>query len=99
MKDMKPNMRPEMNELRGAGEVGNDSPHSVMKAGGEDGRRYEAKILIDRVVRDNDMSGYNHNATSSQPSNNGRENEMWAKKQDVKAVNMGTPNVDGTYRY
>jgi hypothetical protein len=97
--EKKMNMRPEMNELRGAGEFGNDSPHSVMKAGGEDGRRYEAKILIDRVVRDNDMSGYNHNATSSQPSNDGRENEMMMKKKDVSAMKMGTPNPDGTYSY
>lgn len=75
-----------------------DSPDSIRRGGGEDPRRYEAKIIIDRVVRDNDMSGYNHNATSSQPANNGRENEMWAKSQDVKAVKKGTPMPDGTYR-
>lgn len=97
MKDMKPNMRPAQNELRGPGEFGNDSPASVQRAGGHDPRRYDAKIVIDRAITDHDMSGYNHNATSSQPSNNGRENEMMMKKQDVKAMNMGTPNVDGTY--
>ncbi len=97
MKDMKPNMRPAQEELRGNGEFGNDSANSVRRAGGEDPRRYDAKIVIDRVITDHDMSGYNHNATSSQPSNNGRENEMWARKQDVKAANMGTPNPDGTY--
>ncbi len=99
MKDMKPNMRPAQNELRGAAEFGNDSPDSVRRAGGEDPRRYDAKIMIDRAITNHDMSGYNHNATSSQPSNNGRENEMWAKKQNVKAANMGTPNVDGTYSF
>lgn len=75
-----------------------DSPDSIRRAGGEDPRRYEAKIAIDRVVINHDMSGYNHNATSSQPANNGRENEMWAREQDVKAVRKGTPMPDGTYR-
>ena len=75
----------------------NDSPDSIRRGGGEDSRRYTAKIIIDRVVKDNDASGYNHNATSSQPSNNGRENEMWMNEKDVKAVKMGTPAPDGTY--
>lgn len=74
-----------------------DSPDSIRRGGGEDPRRYEAKIIIDRVVRDNDMSGYNHNATSSQPSNNGRENEMQMNRMDKKSNMMGTPHPDGTY--
>lgn len=86
-------------ELRSFGEIGNDSPDSIRRAGGEDPRRYDAKIAIDRVVKDNDMSGYNHNATSSQPANNGRENEMQMNRMDKKAANMGTPNPDGTYSY
>jgi hypothetical protein len=98
MKELKPGMKPQP-ALRQPGEFGNDSPNSVRRAGGEDPRRYDAKIVIDRAITDHDMSGYNHNATSSQPSNNGKENEMWAKKQNVKAVNMGTPNPDGTYSY
>lgn len=77
----------------------NDSPDSIRRGGGEDPRRYEAKILIDRVVRDNDMSGYNHNGTSSQPSNMGRENEMRMNMMDKKAMNMGDPHPDGTYSY
>ena len=85
-------------ELRSAPEQGNDSPDSIRRAGGEDPRRYDAKIAIDRVVRDNDMSGYNHNATSSQPSNNGRENEMRMNMKDTQAGKMGTPMPDGTYR-
>ena len=76
----------------------NDSADSIRRAGGEDPRRYDAKIAIDRAVRDNDMSGYNHNATSSQPANNGRENEMYMNRKDIKAVAMGTPAPDGTYR-
>lgn len=73
-----------------------DSPDSIRRAGGEDSRRYDAKIAIDRVVRNNDMSGYNHNATSSQPANNGRENEMQMGKMDKRSNMMGTPNPDGT---
>lgn len=84
-------------ELRHAGMQNTDHMQDIQRGGGSDPRRYAAKIAIDRSVRDHDMSGYNHNATSSQPANNGRENEMWAKEQDVKAVRMGTPNPDGTY--
>ena len=96
--DMKVNENREMKEHRSFGEVGKDSPDSIRRGGGEDPRRYMAKIAMDRMVRDNDMSGYNHNATSSQPANDGRENEMWTRKQEVKAVGMGTPEPDGMYR-
>jgi hypothetical protein len=84
-------------ELRHMGMQNTDNMQDIQRGGGSDPRRYQAKILIDTKVRDHDMSGYNHNATSSQPANNGRENEMWAKEQDVKAMNMGTPHPDGTY--
>lgn len=84
-------------ELRHMGMQNTDNMQDIQRGGGSDPRRYQAKILIDTKVRDHDMSGYNHNATSSQPANNGRENEMWAKEQDVKATNMGTPHPDGTY--
>lgn len=98
MAEMKVNERRPMKEDRSFGEVGNDSPDSIRRAGGEDPRRYDAKIIMDRVVRDNDMSGYNHNATSSQPANNGRENEMQMNRMDKRANMMGTPEPDGTYR-
>lgn len=91
--------RKEMKANRSFGDVGNDSPDSIRRAGGEDPRRYEAKIAIDRVIMNHDMSGYNHNATSSQPANGGRENEMFMKEKDVKVADMGTPNSDGTYKY
>ena len=86
------------NRAYNAGEGSHDSPDSIRRAGGEDPRRYDAKIVIDRKVMDHDMSGYNHNATSNQPANRGNENEMWAKETDVKAMRMGTPEPDGTYR-
>jgi hypothetical protein len=91
--------RPQM-ELRhpGAHHV-HDSPNDIRRGGGSDHRRYEAQIIIDRKIRDHDMSGYNHNATSTQPANGGHENEMYENEQDVKAVRMGTPNPDGTYTY
>lgn len=95
--DMKINESPEMKGNRSSERVGEDSADSIRRAGGEDPRRYDAQIIIDRVVKDNDMSGYNHNATSSQPANGGRENEMQMKRMDRKSNMMGTPNPDGTY--
>lgn len=86
-------------ELRHAGMQNTDHMQDIQRGGGSDPRRYQAKILIDTKVRDHDMSGYNHNATSSQPSNGGHENEMYEKERDVKAVKMGTPHPDGTYSY
>jgi hypothetical protein len=91
------NESPEMKGNRSAPRAGMDSPDSIRRGGGEDPRRYEARMIIDRVVRDNDQSGYNHNATSSQPANDGRENEMQMNRMDRKAAGMGTPNPDGTY--
>ena len=91
------NMNRPQSELRHMGMQNTDHMQDIQRGGGSDPRRYQAKIMIDRAVRDNDMSGYNHNATSSQPSNDGHENEMWAKEQDVKADRMGTPHPDGTY--
>jgi hypothetical protein len=84
-------------ELRHMGMQNTDNMQDIQRGGGSDPRRYQAKILIDRTVRDHDMSGYNHNATSSQPANGGHENQMYEKEMDVKAVKMGTPNPDGTY--
>lgn len=97
--DNKVNESPEMKGNRSSPRLSDnsDSPNSIRRAGGEDPRRYEAKIAIDRVVKDNDMSGYNHNATSTQPANNGKENEMQMNRMDKRAHMMGTPNVDGTY--
>lgn len=86
------------NRAYDAGKGMSDSADSVRRAGGEDPRRYDAKIIIDRKVVDHDMSGYNHNSTSSQPANHGRENEMWAREQDVKVASKGYPNPDGTRR-
>lgn len=95
--EKKVNEMREMKEDRSFSEKGRDSDDSIRRAGGEDPRRYDARIAIDRVVRDNDMSGYNHNATSSQPANNGRENEMQMDRMDKRAPKMGTPHPDGTY--
>ena len=95
--DKSVNESPEMKGNRSAPRMGEDSMDSIRRGGGEDPRRYEAKIAIDRVVRDNDMSGYNHNGTSSQPANMGRENEMQMGRMDKRAGMMGTPNPDGTY--
>ena len=95
--DNKVNESPEMMGNRASARVGEDSADSVRRGGGEDPRRYEAKLIIDRVVKNNDMSGYNHNATSTQPANDGRENEMQMNRMDRRSNMMGTPNPDGTY--
>lgn len=97
--DNKMNEKPEMKGNRSSPRLSDnsDSPDSIRRGGGEDPRRFEAKIIIDRVVKNNDMSGYNHNATSSQPANNGRENEMQMNRMDKRSNMMGTPNPDGTY--
>jgi hypothetical protein len=97
--DKKVNENRPQTELRHMGMQNTDHMQDIQRGGGSDPRRYQAKILIDRTVRDHDMSGYNHNATSSQPANGGRENQMYEKEMDVKAVKMGTPNPDGTYSY
>jgi|ERR1017187_3326872 hypothetical protein len=97
MADEKVNERRPMLEDRHPNAERMDSPDSIRRGGGEDPRRYAAKIAIDRVVRDHDESGYNHNATSSQPSNDGRENEMQMNRMDKKANAKGTPHDDGTY--
>ena len=96
--DKKVNENRPMKEDRHPNAERMDSPDSIRRGGGEDPRRYEAKILIDRVVRDNDQSGYNHNATSSQPANDGRENEMHMNRMDKEAMGKGTPMPDGMYR-
>lgn len=85
------------NRAYDAGKGMSDSHESIQRAGGEDPRRYDAKIVIDRKIMDHSQSGYNHNDTSNQPSNYGKENEMWADEQDTKAMRMGTPNPNGTY--
>lgn len=90
----------EDNRAYNAGEGMHDSDDSIRQAGGEDPRRHMFKPVIDRVVKDHEMSGYNHNASGSQPANGGHENEMhYARMQERKAHAMGTPEPDGTYKY
>lgn len=50
----------------------------------EDPRRASARVAIERVVKNHDVSGYNHNSTPEQPANGGHENEMWVKESDIK---------------
>ena len=49
-----------------AGEGMTDSDGSIRRAGGDDPRRHDASIVIDRKVRDHDQSGYNHAYTPKQ---------------------------------
>lgn len=71
-----------------AGAGMSDSPDSIRRAGGEDPRRMEVEILIDRKVRDNDMSGYNHAYTT--------ENDAFNRAAERKAMGMGQTMPDGT---
>lgn len=80
---------------RSFGDIGNDSPDSIRRGGGEDPRRYEAKILMDTKVRDHDMSGYNHNGVQAPEAAIGNNEHM--NLMERRANSMGTPNPDGTY--
>ncbi len=82
-------MKPMDNRACQAGAGMKDSPDSVRRGGGEDPRRYEAKIVIDRKVMDHDQSGYNHAYTP--------EMDKFAREAERKAVGMGNPMPDGTY--
>ena len=84
-----------MKELRSAPEQGHDSPASIQRGGGEDPRRYEAKIMIDRSVRDHDISGYNHNGVKDPEMARGNNEHM--AKMERRAEHMGTPMPDGLY--
>ncbi len=72
-----------------AGQGTKDSDDSVRRAGGEDPRRYDAKILIERKIADHDQSGYNHAYTP--------EADAFARQAERKAMGMGTPRPDGLY--
>lgn len=82
---------PGQGENRSFGKVGNDNPHDIMRAGGSDPRRHDAKIVIERKIVDHDQSGYNHAYTPNSDS--------FARAAEKKAMGMGTPNPDGTYSY
>lgn len=88
------------NRAYDAGKGMHDNPHDIMRAGGSDPRRHDARIVIERKVFDHEMSGYNHNATPGQPANGGHENEIeYAHMQDRKVKAMGTIEPDGRFKY
>ena len=90
------NEHTQMKELKSFGDIGNDSPNSIRRGGGEDPRRYAAQIMIDSAVRDHSYSGYNHNGVISDPESALGNNEHM-KMMQRKAMGMGTPHPDGTY--
>jgi hypothetical protein len=89
-------MREQMKDNRAMNKVGNDSPDSIRRAGGEDLRRYDAKIIMDRKVMDHSISGYNHNGVKDPESAIGNNEHM--SKMDRRAMQMGSPMPDGTYK-
>lgn len=92
---MSVNQRKEMMGNRSFGEIGDDSPDSIRRAGGEDPRRYDAQIMINRTVMNHDMSGYNHNGVQAPEAATG--NNEYKAMMERKVMGMGTPNPDGTY--
>lgn len=80
-----------MGESRSFGPVGNDSAHDIMRAGGADPRRPQAKIVIERKIMDHDQSGYNHAYTP--------DSDEYARAAERKAMGMGNPMPDGKYEY
>jgi len=78
-----------MGEDRSFGPIGNDSPHNIMRAGGDDPRRVMAANVIERKIVDHDQSGYNHAYTP--------DSDKYAREAERKAMGMGNPNPDGTY--
>lgn len=84
----------QMKELR-SGMSNKDSDDSIRRSGGEDPRRYEAKIMIDRTVTNHDQSGYNHNGIIIPEAATG--NNEYKSMMDKRAMSMGMPNSDGTY--
>lgn len=91
MEHGKPVQAKAMGQSRSFGPVGNDNPHDIMRAGGSDPRRHDAKIVIERKIMDHDMSGYNHAYTP--------DSDKYAHAAEKKAIGMGNPNPDGTYSY
>ena len=90
MHHQNPIQAPGMGEDRSFGKAGKADAHHVMRAGGSDPRRPMAKNVIDRKVSDHDQSGYNHAYTP--------DSDSFAKAAERKAMGMGTPEPDGTYR-
>jgi hypothetical protein len=81
-------MTPMDNRADQAGMGSKDSPESIMRAGGEDPRRADVKILIDRKVMDHDQSGYNHAYTP--------QSQAFNAAAERKAMGMGQTRPDGT---
>lgn len=86
-----------MKELRTDTATSHDTPASIQRGGGEDPRRHAAKIIMETKVRDHDESGYNHNGVISDPESALGNNEHMRMMQR-KAMGMGTPEPNGTYR-
>lgn len=85
----------EMSGNRAFGDIGDSSPDSIRRGGGEDPRRVEAQIMINRTVTNHDQSGYNHNGVQAPEAAVG--NNDYKSKMEGRAAGMGNPNPDGTY--
>lgn len=80
--------KPMDNRAEQAGAGTSDSLNGVRRAGGDDPRRYDAQIVIDRKVSMHDQSGYNHAYTP--------EAGKFNREAERKAMGMGQTLPDGT---
>lgn len=80
MRSEKVNENRPMKEERHPDKAMRDSDDSIRRGGGEDPRRHEAKIMIDRKVSDHSQSGYNHNGVIDKPQAAVGNNEYKAMK-------------------
>lgn len=77
-----------------AGAGSSDSPDSIRRAGGEDPRRYDAKIVMDRKIADHDRTGYNHQTRPNMLE----EQRTFMESQEGKAADRGSIEPDGIFR-
>jgi hypothetical protein len=82
-------------ELRTHSHMAHDSAESIQRGGGEDPRRREVGILIERKIRDNDQSGYNHQTMPNQQA----EKRTFMASQEGKAADSGEIQPDGRFAY
>ena len=77
-----------------AGAGSKDSPDSIRRAGGEDPRRRDVKIVMDRKIADHDRSGYNMQTKPDMDA----ETRTWKESQEGKSADKGTIEPDGIFR-
>ena len=94
MQSNKPIPTREQPELRTHSHMAHDSAESIQRGGGEDPRRREVQIVMDRKVRDHDQSGYNHQTMMNEQA----EKRTFMESQEGRAADSGEIQPDGIFR-